>query len=117
MFMCQNKFIEQFDNAHSLKKHKVMLSKCENYIESLSVQGVSHDFYQQASQFAIDTYNELERDDLLIVRCNTSSVPRNIDALSNLRINLNAIHRMLEELITKESKALVQDMKDDIAKN
>ncbi len=31
--MCQNNFIEEFDNAHSLKKHKVMLSKCENYIE------------------------------------------------------------------------------------
>lgn len=115
--MCQNNFIKKFDNAHSLKKHKVMLSKCEYYIESLPVKDISHDFYQQANQFAIDAYNELERDDLLIVRCNTSSVPRNIDALSNLRINLNAIHRMLEELITKESKTLVQDMKDDIVKN
>ncbi len=94
-----------------------MLSKYEYYIENLSVQGVSHDFYQQANQFAIDAYNELERDDLLIVWCNTSSTPRNIDALSNLRINLNAIHRMLEELMTKESKTLVQDMKEDIAKN
>lgn len=115
--MCQNNFIKEFDNAHSLIKHKVMLSRCEYYIESLPVQGVSHDFYQQANQFAIDAYNELKRDDLLIVQCNTSSVPRNIDALSNLRINLNAIHRMLKELITKETKTLIQNMKDGIAKN
>ena len=43
----------------------------------------------------------------IIANENTSPVPRNVDAVDNLRMNLQVIHKMLTQIMIKEAKNIV----------
>ncbi len=105
--------IEQVNNTYSQNRHYTMMKQCKYYIWMLDNQVVSAELIQEANQFSNDIYAELKNDDPIIVTCNTSFVQRNIDALSNLKLNLSAIHKMVEELLAKESITMVEAVSDE----
>ena len=105
----EENLIGLIDNAHGVSKHRAMLKQCDYYIQVLSSQVVSEELFEEAYCFATDAYAEVQKDDITIALVNTSPIKRNVDIMTNLKINLGAIHKMLGELLAKESKDIARD--------
>lgn len=108
----EDKLIGLADNVHGASKHRAMLGKCDYYIQAISNQVVSEELFQEAYCFAMDAYAEVQKDDITIALVNTSPIKRNVDIVTDLKINLRAIHKMLGELLAKEAKDIARDLDD-----
>lgn len=99
----ESKMIEKIDNAYNYEKYKSRLQKCQNYLDIINSGFFGKEEIMCAEKFSLDTYMELFKDDSSVVLANTSK-PRNVDLITNLVMNLEALKRMLTELIAKETE-------------
>ncbi len=97
----ESKMIKKIDNAYNFEKYKSRLQQCQNYLDIINSGYFEKEELMYAEKFSLDTYTELFKDDSSIVLANTSK-PRNIDLITNLIMNLEALKKMLTELIAKE---------------
>ena len=63
----------------------------------------------EAEQFANNMYRKVMKESPDIAIGNTAIMPRITDPIDNLKKNLQAIHRMLEEIMAKEGKDIVDE--------
>ena len=101
------KNLNRIDNAQKIVKHKTELQQCEFYMNMLMQPTLNSAQVYEAEQFANNMYEVLKRESPIIANENTSPVPRNIDAVDNLRMNLQAIHKMLTQIMIKGAKDIV----------
>lgn len=109
----KNSTEKQMDNAYDLGKHVAKLHQCEQFIFQLNLGNGMPQFLNDAEKFVNDTYAEIYFEDTDIALAHTG-VPRNMDRISQLRINLNAINCMLNEIIAKEREKLKNDVTDNV---
>ena len=111
----EQEYFEQINNAYSLGKHKRKLAECEDHIGKISAPYITQEVFYSADKFANDTYSELMKEDPGMTLMN-SCPPRNIDPLSNLKLNLDAVKKMLMELIIEESESVTEDVMNNLNK-
>ncbi len=106
----ETKIIGKIDNAYNFGKYKSRLQQCQNYLDIINSGYFGNEDLKYAEKFSLDTYAELLMDDSSIVLANTCQ-SRNIDSITNLIMNLEALKKMLNELIEKETdKSLKEDL-------
>lgn len=111
---------ELLDNANKMGKHGRQLQRCRYYINVIASGNVSTDILVEAEKFAFDTHDDLLKDDVGIVMANRCREPRNVNPISNLVLNLEALEKMLKELIGKEGNGIKENwekLNDTCAKN
>lgn len=96
--------LKRVDNVNKIARHKQELQQCEFYINALMVQPLNPTQVCEAEQFANNMYDMIKKESPDVATDNTAPMPRNIDPIKNLKINLQAIHTMLVEIIAKEAK-------------
>lgn len=93
---------EDLKNISDLKGLIDELNDCDNYIQKLSI-----DYYRykdEATDFSNNTYNKHKFTDSEIVVINTAPFPTNYDDRTQLFINLNAVKKIVIEIIMKKKK-------------
>lgn len=91
-------------NAWDLKKHQMMLATSEEYLKKISENNyITPELLSEIQRFSEDTYREICKDDLGIAILNTCIKPREVPPTVNLKMNLEALRKMLTELIINES--------------
>ncbi len=98
------KKIEKIDAADKLVTHKRELQQCEFYMNMLTFPLLNDIQFYEAEQFANNMYEIIKKESPSIALSNTTPIPRNVDSVSNLKMNLRAIHTMLAEIMGKEVK-------------
>lgn len=101
------KNLERVDDLNKIVQHKRELQQCDFYSNMLMVPPLDPKRVNEAEQFANNMYQKLMKESLEIAIENTAVMPRNIDYIDNLKMNLQAIHTMLVEIIEKEVKDIV----------
>lgn len=101
------KKIEKLDDADKLVTHKRELQQCEFYMNMLTMPLLNEQAFHEAEQFANNMYEKIKKESPSIALCNTALTPRYIDSVNNLKLNLQAIHTMLTEIMGKEAKDIV----------
>lgn len=101
------KKIEKIDDADKLMTHKWELQQCEFYMNMLTTPLHNEQPFHEAERFANNMYEKIKKESPSIALCNTALAPRYIDSVNNLKINLQAIHTMLAEIMEKEAKDIV----------
>lgn len=101
------KKIEKMDNADKLVTHELELQQCKFYLNMLTSPLLNDIQIHEVEQFANNMYEMNKKESPSIALSNTNLIPRNIDSISNLIMNLRAIHTMLLEIIGKEAKDTV----------
>ncbi len=101
------KKIEKMDSADKLVTHERELQQCKFYMNMLTSPLLNNIQIHEAEQFANNMYEMIKEESPRIALSNTNPIPRNIDSISNLIMNLQAIHTMLLEIIVKEAKDIV----------
>lgn len=99
--------LEKMDDADKLVTHKRELQQCKFYMSMLTLPLLNDIQIHEAEQFANNMYEMIKEESPSIALSNTNPIPRNIDSISNLKINLRAIHTMLLEIMGKEAKDIV----------
>lgn len=107
-----DKICEGIDTAKKIAKHKMLLRKCNYYLSIIAQIALNQKLFDEARKFANDTYSELQEDDLIIAMANTSTGGRMVDVVTNLKLDLEALIRMLKEILTKEGVDIINDIKD-----
>lgn len=102
---------ELADNTYKTGKHSNQLQRCIVYLNAIESGYATVDVIREAEQFSLDTYNDLSKDDLMVVLANTCRETRNIAPIDNLHRNLKALENMLIELIVEETKDVNENMK------
>lgn len=103
-----NNNLKRIDNVKKMARHKQELQQCEFYINSLMVQPLNPTQVNEAEKFANKMYEMIQKESPDIAADNTAPMPRNIDPIKNLKLNLQAIHTMLVEIIAKEAKDITE---------
>ena len=98
------KNLNRIDNAQKIVKHKAELQQCEFYMNILMQPTLNPTQVCEAEQFANNMYDMIKKESPDVAADNTAPIPRNIDPIKNLKINLQAIHTMLVEIIAEEAK-------------
>lgn len=101
------KKIEKINDADKLVTHKRELQQCEFYMYMLKMPLLDEQPFHEAERFANNMYEKIKKESPSIALCNTALTPRYIDSVNNLKINLQAIHTMLTEIMGKEAKDIV----------
>ncbi len=101
------KKIGKINDADKLVTHKRELQQCEFYMDMLTFPALNDIQFYEAEQFANNMYEMIKKESPSIALSNTTPIPRNIDSVSNLKMNLRAIHTMLAEIMEKEAKDIV----------
>ena len=96
--------LKRVDGVNKIAKHKRELQQCEFYINMLMAQLFNPTQVCEAEKFANNIYDIIKKKLPDVVADNTASIPRNVDPIKNLKMNLHAIHTMLVEIIVKEAK-------------
>lgn len=102
------KKIEKINDADKLVSHNRELQQCELYMNMLKMPLLNEKSFHEAERFANNMYEKIKKESPSIALCNTASMPRYIDSVSNLKMNLQAIHTMLSEIMGKEAKDIVE---------
>lgn len=90
-------------NTYDLKKHQMMLATCEEYLKNFSESYyITPKLFSEMQRFSEDTYSQLCKDDSGIAILNTCIKPREVSPTVNLKMNLEALQKMLTELIINE---------------
>lgn len=101
------KKIEKINDADKLVTHKRELQQCEFYMYMLTMPLLDEQPFHEAERFANNMYEKIKKESPSIALCNTALTPRYTDSVNNLKINLQAIHTMLMEIMGKEAKDIV----------
>lgn len=105
-----DKVYKQMDTAEKIEKHKALLRGCSYYISIIEQNTLNQMLYDEARKFSNDTYTELRKDDFVIAAANTCKGNRYVDPVTDLKLDLEALHKMLVALLVKEGA----DIKNDI---
>lgn len=101
------KKIKKIDDADKLVTLKQELQQCNFYMNMLTLPLLNDIQIHEAEQFANNMYERIMEESPDIALSNTNPIPRNIDSISNLKLNLQAIHTMLLEIMGKDAKDIV----------
>lgn len=101
------KKIEKIDDADKLVTHKRELQQCKFYMNMLTMPLLNEQAFHEAEHFTNNMYEKIKKESPSIALCNTALTPRCIDSVNNLKLNLQAIHTMLMEIMGKEAKDIV----------
>lgn len=107
-----DKVCEEINTAKKIAKHKQLLRRCNYYLSIIAQNALSQQLFDEARKFANDTYSEIQKDAWIIAMSNTSTKGRIVDVVTNLKLDLEALTRMLVEILTKEGVDIINDMKD-----
>ena len=105
--------IKSIDTANKIRNHKSDLQLCEQYLSLLQITPTEAMAYK-ANQFATEVYNDILQDDTEIAVVNTCPVKRNLDFVTEVNLNLKAVINMLEQILTKEGKEELDNIKNAI---
>lgn len=95
---------EKLDSAYDLGKYEGKLKLCRYYLCEIENSRMTKPLFDEANNFSMDTYKELCVENPIIVRQNTCMVARNVTPIEELRLNLEALRKMLLELMKKETE-------------
>ncbi|MCM1286862.1 MAG: hypothetical protein NC240_01030 [Clostridium sp.] len=107
-----DKICEGIDTVKKIAKHKQLLQRCNYYLSIIAQIALSQQLFDEARKFANDTYSEIQKDAWIIAMSNTSTSGRIVDVVTNLKLDLEALTRMLVETLTKEGVDIINDIKD-----
>lgn len=107
-----DKICEGIDTAEKVAKHKLLLQRCNYYLSIIAQSTLNQKLFDEARKFANDTYFEIQKDAWIIAMSNTSTSGRIVDVVTNLKLDLEALTRMLKEILTKEGVDIINDIKD-----
>lgn len=95
--------IKTIDTANKIKKHKMSLQVCKEYLNVLQCNPTETMAYE-ANQYATEVYKDIQREELEIAVANTCYFPRNVDLVTGVKENLKAAINMLNQVLAKEAK-------------
>ena len=73
---------------------------CDYYLKEIS--NGNYAVLNQAQKFTEDTYSKYKQKDIVVVTANTNAFPSDLDAVTQLQVNLNALKRIIAEIEVKE---------------
>lgn len=98
---------EKLDSAYELGKYAKELSRCRQYLSEIK-NGYMTDFlFKEANTFSVNTYKELCVEEPIIAGLNTCFVQRNVTPIEELKLNLEALEKMLLGVIGKEDVDII----------
>lgn len=93
---------EKLHSAYEMGKCARELSRCRQYLSEIK-NGYMTDFsFKEANTFSVNTYKELCVEDPIIAGLNTCWTVRNVTPIEELRLNLEALEKMLVEMVSKK---------------
>lgn len=99
---------EKLDSTYDLVKYNRKLELCSYYLYEIKNGCMTEPLFNEAYNFSMNTYRELYVENPIIVGLNTCVVARNVTPIEELKLNLEALKKMLLELITKETEDIVK---------
>lgn len=101
--------IKDIDTADKIKKHKMSLQVCKQYLNVLQYTLAENVAYE-ANQYATEVYNDILKEETEIAVVNTCPVKRNLDFVTEVNLNLKAVINMLEQILVKESEEEINNV-------
>ena len=105
--------IKTIDTADKIRKHKMSLQVCKQYLNVLQ-STPTEAMANEANQFATEVYNDIKGEEPEIAIDNTCPFPRNLDIVTEVKLNLNAAINMLEQILVKEAKEEIDNVHNAI---
>lgn len=93
---------EELNSVHDLGKYQRKLKKCRDYLQKIKSGYMTDSLFDEMKKFSLNTYKELYVDNPIVAVLNTCLVQRNVTPIEQLKLNLEALEKMLVEVITKE---------------
>lgn len=94
-------FDEKLDSAYELGKYAKELSRCRQYLYKIKNEHITECLFNEANTFSMNTYKELYEANPIIAGLNTCWTVRNVTPIEELRLNLEALEKMLVEMVEK----------------
>ena len=101
--------IKTIDTADKIGKHKMSLQVCKQYLnvlQSTPTEAIAN----EANRFATEVYNDIKGEEPEIALDNTCPFPRNLGIVTEVKLNLNALINMLEQILAKETKEEIDNV-------
>lgn len=105
--------IKSIDTADKIRKHKMSLQVCKQYLDLLQSNAAETMVYE-ANRYATEVYNDIKGQEPEIVIDNTCPFPRNLDIVTEVKLNLEAVINMLEQILMKETKEEIDNVHNAI---
>lgn len=100
-YKCFNQIIQN----EKVMKYYEELQKCKHYLAIMKNEMVTGEQIQKIERFSNDLYSEILVDNPDIAVANTAK-QGNINPIENIKMNLVALKKMLNECIVKEGEKL-----------
>ena len=94
-------------SAYHLEKYDEKLRLCRFYLCEIENDRMTQLLFDEANKFSEDTYKEICAKNPIIAELNTCMVTRCVTPIDELRLNLEALARMMLEMEGKELEDIV----------
>lgn len=101
--------IKSIDTADKIREHKISLQVCKQYLNVLQSTPTETMAYE-ANRYATGVYNDIKGEEPEIAIDNTCPFPRNLDIVTEVKLNLGAAINMLEQILIKETKEEIDNV-------
>lgn len=93
---------EKLHSAYEMGKCARELSRCRQYLSEIKNGHITECLFNEANTFSMNTYKELYEANPIIAGLNTCWTVRNVTPIEELRLNLEALEKMLVEMVSKK---------------
>lgn len=93
--------MNEFLEVKEIKELRDDYNKCDYYLNELNNGDIN--FLKEAIDFSNKKYKEFSIKDTDIVVINTNPIPTNLDDITQTKVNLKALQKMIIEIISKKT--------------
>lgn len=93
--------MNEFLEVKEIKELRDDYNKCDYYLNELNNRDIN--FLKEAIDFSNKKYKEFSIKDTDIAVINTNPIPTNLDDITQTKVNLKALQKMIIEIISKKT--------------